>query len=149
MKLTFATRLLSAFIMLSISSATLAQESTNPIPTSVPRAEQPLIVGSPAEAHTITTAAIPQHPFMRADEASNIHDDGYMSDTYTHPGPLGINPAVTSADLGGICATITFDWHGHIITSCLNFQSGKLFLLKADTLAVLTCSTCPITPFPP
>ena len=86
---------------------------------------------------------------MRADEASNIHDDGYMSDTYTHPGPLGINPAVTSADLGGICATITFDSHGHIITSCLNFQSGKLFLLNADTLAVLDSLDLPYHPISP
>jgi hypothetical protein len=31
----------------------------------------------------------PRNPFMAPNGRSNIHDDAYMTDTYTGPGPLG------------------------------------------------------------
>lgn len=136
---------LIAAVLLSLSAArfVLAREGASPIAD--PGRPDDLVpyTGQPASPQQIEAEAIPQHPFMQRNEQSNIHNDAYMSDTYTQPGPLGIDPQVTSVDLGGICATITFDSHGRIITSCLNLNTANLYVLNATTLEILDSLALP------
>ncbi len=131
-----------AFFIVSIAAliVIIPVHSQDPSSNPIPNPRQPdgaTYFGNPAQVQPITTRTIPGHPFMYGGESSNIHNDAYMSDTYTHAGPLGIQPEVTSIDLGAICATITFDSHGRIITTCLNLTTATLFVLNADTLEIL------------
>lgn len=107
----------------------------------IPNPNQPddivVFTGSAAISQPISAAPIPEHPYMSRGEGSNIHNDAYMSDTYTRSGPLGVNLTVTSVNLNDICATITFDGRGHLITTCLDLDSAALYLLDAHTLTLL------------
>lgn len=96
-----------------------------------------------ASAQQITTAPIPPHPFMAIGETNNIHNDGYMSDTYTYSGLQGVKPQVDLVELGGICATITQNSNGHIITTCQSLNTSTLYVLDADSLQILDSDPLP------
>ncbi len=109
----------------------------------------PHYVGRPAEPHPIVVPPVPQHPFMAANGANNMHDDSYVTDTHVASGPLGVNPVVISAArgvLGGECASVTFDQHRRIVTVCMSARSAKLLLLDPRTLAELASYDLPLRP---
>lgn len=81
-----------------------------------------------------------QNPGLAPNNGSNIHNDSYMSDNYTIPGPAaasgaevtlvssititaGKNAPSTTQSLGE-CATHTFDADGNLITVCAGVPSG-------------------------
>ena len=100
---------------------------------------QPFI-GSPATPHPIKGTAVPQNPFMAPNGRSNLHDDAYMTDSYTQSGPLGRAMARTSTFLARECASVGFDARGRIMTVCVGLDGPQLQLMDArtlDTLAVL------------
>ncbi|MGV9666309.1 hypothetical protein [Nocardia niigatensis] len=102
--------------------------------------------GNPAVAQPVTDVPpVPQHPYLAPNGNSGIHDDGWMSNTSTRPGPLGHDPRVVSAVIGGECGSITFDRAGRIVTTCIG-PSPALYLLDPVTLNVLGRSALPGDP---
>ena len=95
---------------------------------------------------------------MARNGSSNIHNDGYMTDTYTWSGPLGRNLQVRSARYVatpsvkfGLCGgTIAFDRRGRIVTVCIAPDfSVRLRLLDPGNLAVLASYDLPRRVVPP
>ena len=50
--------------------------------------------GDVAVAKPVALQNVPQNPFMAAGNFSNIHNNSYMTDTYSQAGPLGKNTTV-------------------------------------------------------
>lgn len=84
-----------------------------------------------AEQKAIGLGSPPQHPFL-APFGSNVHNDGYMSDTYNIGGPIGGELLITQARIGGFPISLTFDSRGRIITVVMNFETGDRNLLVVD-----------------
>jgi hypothetical protein len=85
----------------------------------------------------------PRHPFMAANERSNLHDDAYQTDAYEVSGPLG-NGAKTSNFFVRECGSVTFDQQGRIVTVCVGLDRPVLALLDPNTLNVL--AALPLAP---
>ena len=99
--------------------------------------------GHPATPQPYRAQHLPRHPFMAANERSNIHNDAYQSDTYNVGGPLGRDPEVTSTLFFAECASVTFDRRGRIITVCVSPQGATLRMLDPKTLATLASYELP------
>jgi hypothetical protein len=85
----------------------------------------------------------PRNPFMAPNGRSNIHNDAYMTDTYTVPGPLGDGPEPSSL-FARECASVTFDSQGRIVTICVGLDRPVLALLDPHTLATLAAMPLPL-----
>ena len=96
-----------------------------PIPDSSASAPTPAFIGKTAEQHPLYAPPAPRHPFMAANERSNIHNDAYMTDTNVTAGPLGRGVSVRSALLEGVCGSVTFDSKGRIVTVCVGLEGAK------------------------
>ncbi|MBH0778605.1 NHL repeat-containing protein [Nocardia bovistercoris] len=97
----------------------------------------PEFLGAPAIAAPITgVAPVPRNPHLAANGDSGIHNDGWMSDTYTRPGPLGNATRVDSLLLGSECGSVAFDRAGRIVTTCLGAAPG-LYLIDPAAMTVL------------
>ncbi|MEV0249646.1 hypothetical protein AB0H76_23800 [Nocardia sp. NPDC050712] len=113
-----------------------ASAGAGPIP-SAPPLDTPEFVGSAAQAAPVTgIPALPQHPFLALNGNSGLHNDGWMSDTYTRSGPLGVGTRVNSLFLAGECGSVAFDRAGRIIATCIGAQPG-LYLIDPQSLHVL------------
>ena len=86
---------------------------------------------------------LPRHPFMAANERSNIHNDAYQSDAYNIGGPLGRDPEVTSTLFFAECASVTFDRRGRIVTVCVSPQGATLRMIDPKSLATLASYELP------
>jgi hypothetical protein len=112
--------------------------SASPIPESDTSAQE--FFGAPAAQHPIFgIPAAPRHPFMAANERSNLHSDAWQTDTNRLPGPLGRDMQRVSAAHNAVCGSVTFDSRGRIVTVCVGVQgpsgpSGGLFILDPQTL---------------
>ncbi len=105
-----------------------------PIPQDPQADPVPAYVGAPAVPQRVRARRIPQHPFMAANGTSNIHDDGYQSDTYTTAGPLGRAPAVISTYQQAECASVTFDREGRLLAICVGVEGPRLARFHPVTL---------------
>ena len=74
---------------------------------------------------------------------SNLHVDGYQSDVHQGPGPLGRAMRRRSTFLEGVCASVTFDSRGRIVTVCVGVEGPKLVLLEPRTLETLAAMPLP------
>jgi hypothetical protein len=91
---------------------------------------------------------------MGANPWNNVHNDPWMSDTYTIEGPLGQKPLVRSSTLAAArrsstspmftCGTITFDSRGRIVSTCLGPGEASLVLLDPVSLEVLAFRYLPV-----
>jgi hypothetical protein len=138
--MTAAARRISLIVVIAVAAATLAADPVGasavlPIPQG-PALVAPF-VGTPATANPITAIPdVPQNPFMAPNGDSGIHDDGWQTNTYTRPGPLGRDATTISNFLAADCASIAFDHAGRIVATCIGVGAG-LYLIDPDTLAVL------------
>ena len=104
---------------------------------------------TPFEGGTATPnpiARVPQppvNPFMAPNGRSNIHDDAYMTDTYTLGGPLG-DGSEPSAFFVRECGSITFDSAGRIVSICVGLDRPVLAMLDPHTLQVLAAMPLPL-----
>jgi len=134
----------AAFVAMPLSAAEAA-----PIPSSEPAPSLPDFSGKAFKASPIKGATkAPRNPFMAKNQKSNIHNDTWMSGTYSWPGPLGRNLVANSgrAD-NGICSTIAFDRRGRIVTVCVSTVAPpQARIVDADTLDVLATYELPDTP---
>jgi hypothetical protein len=78
---------------------------------------------------------VPQHPGLAPNGSSSMHDDGWATDSYAGPGPLGKDPEVTTAWFGlEECATLAFAPDGRLVALCGNRKGPVLHLLDPDTM---------------
>jgi hypothetical protein len=107
----------------------------------------PAFVGTPATSQPIAPLVIPNHPELDNDGDSRIHNDHYNSGVYNRPGPLGVNPTVTTSqllDLGflaKVCAMLAFTDEGYVIGTCIRAEipvgGTDLLLMDPVTLDIL------------
>jgi hypothetical protein len=133
-------------VMPIVAALALATLVTIPIPGDPIPPRTPEYVGSPAVPQPVTAPAPPQHPFLAPDPGNNIHNDAYMTDTYPGPGPLGINPAVTSTLQLAECASLTFDRRGRLVTVCVGALRPTLKLFDPTTLKQIASYDLPPRP---
>lgn len=86
----------------------------------------------------------PQHPFMAQNGRSNLHNDAYMTDTYSWAGPTNDRLNILATNLNRLCASITFDQKGRLVTLGIGADSGRaLYLLDPTTLTTLATYELP------
>ena len=128
---------------LSLVVATGGAASAIPIPGDPVPSGLPAYVGSPATPNPVTAPAPPQHPFLAPDPGNNLHNDAYMTDVYPGPGPLGVNPKVSSTLQVAECGSLTFDQRGRIVTVCVGALKPTLKLFDPVTLRQIASYSLP------
>jgi hypothetical protein len=103
----------------------------------------PAFTGKPAKPAPVFAPEAPRHPHMAPNGRSNIHDDGYMSDTYQGAGPLGNGITRTSTFLSHECASITFDSKDRLVSICVGLEAPILEMFDPKTLDSLASMTLP------
>jgi hypothetical protein len=114
----------------------------------IPRGPGSLFVsrfeGHAVSPNPLAAQATPQHPYLAANGRNSMHNDGYASDAYAGPGPLGRNTIVTSAMYGvNECATLTFDRAGRLLGLCGDIAGPQLQLFDPGTLRLIARHTLP------
>jgi hypothetical protein len=143
---------LATAIAIAVSAAPAAAA---PIPQDPGIGGLPLLTGKRAPARPVSAPRVPRHPFMAANGVSNIHDDGYMTDSYTWGGPRGGAMTVRSAAYPdapvGLCGgTIAFDRRGRLVTVCIASDLRvRLRLLHPRSLEPLASYELPERVIPP
>jgi hypothetical protein len=117
--------------------------AATPIPDDPAQEAPPAFSGAPAEARRLLAAQPPRHPFMAPNARSNLHNDAYQTDAYWIPGPLGREMSRTSTLQAGVCASVTFDSRGRIVTVCVGLQGPRLVVMDPTTLDTLAELTLP------
>ena len=126
------------------AAAQTAGLPVTPIPGDPRASSVPQFEGGTATSNPIGgVPPAPRNPFMAPNGRSNIHDDAYMTDTYTVPGPLGDGPEPSTFFVRE-CASVTFDSQGRIVTICVGLDRPVLALLDPHTLATLAAMPLPL-----
>ena len=108
-----------------------------PIPPGGGLLVTPRFEGTEATPKPITLD-LPQHPQLAANGSSSMHNDGWATDAYSGPGPLGIDPEVDSAWYGvKECATLAFDTQERIVGLCGSVTGPVLHLIDPDSMEPL------------
>lgn len=137
-------RTLAALALVAAAALAPVSQAATPIPQKSPAAGSlPSFVGQPATPDPLFAPMIPRHPHEAENGRSGIHDDAYQSDTYRTPGPLGHELTVTSANLDAVCASVTFDRRGRIVTICVSPLGPTLMILDPVTLDTLASFSLP------
>jgi hypothetical protein len=92
------------------------------------------VIGGPAEPQPIPSLLVPEHPFMAPNGRSNLHNDGFQTDAYLQSGPLGRDMRVATGTHNGLCASVTFDRAGRLVTICVGLDAVTLRRLDPVTL---------------
>jgi hypothetical protein len=126
-----------------MGAAPAAAVPPQPIPEGPDAAALPQFSGRPASPRPVAVPDPPRHPFMAPNGRSNLHVDGYQTDVHQGPGPLGRRVEKRSTFLEGVCASVTFDSRGRIVTVCVGVEGPKLLLLEPRTLETLAAFPLP------
>lgn len=122
-----------AFAVLA-GAVVLLPDGYLPIPPGPGALVTPGYVGGPATPNPIDLQ-VPQHPHLTDNGSSSMHNDGWASDAYAGPGPLGESPEVDTAWYGlEECATIAFDSRQRLIALCGNISGPVLHVLDPETM---------------
>jgi hypothetical protein len=106
-----------ALVALAVGPAAIPGAAA-PIPETDTSA--PNFLGAPATQNPVFgIQEAPRHPFMAANERSNIHVDAWQTDTNRLPGPLGRDMKRVSTAHNAVCGSVTFDTKGRIVTVCV------------------------------
>ncbi len=116
------------------------------LPAAASAADPTEVIGGPAQPYAIPSLKVPEHPFMAPNGRSNLHDDGYQTDSYLRSGPLGHDMQVTTGSYNGVCGSVTFDQQGRIVTICVGFDAVTLRRLDPVTLESLAEFVLPQRP---
>lgn len=107
----------------------------------------PWFVGEVAIPNPLPPIHIPANDFLAEQGRNSLHGDNYNSDTLNYDAPLGIDPIVTSRQLGVLaatCPTVVFDAHGNVVTICIGIARVRLFLMDPHSLEVLAEQELPL-----
>jgi hypothetical protein len=110
-----------------------------------------------AGALTAATAAAasapsvaPQNPFLAPDPFSNIHNDTWMSDTYSIAGPTAGATAAYGTYSAAVCGSLTFDRAGQIVSVCPSAGAPpQARIIDPRTLVVIGTYNLPAAPDSP
>ncbi|MEI7891483.1 MAG: hypothetical protein WCI05_00245 [Myxococcales bacterium] len=160
--LTTKTTVAAAALILAIvgaadgcSSSTSGGAAVVPIPQQAGSASVQQFIGNMAVPRSVAAPSIPSNPFLGQGSWSNVHNDTYMSDTYSSAGPLGQNPTVLSTWLGNdrdqvaLVVGMTWDSSGRIVAGAIKPNSAtnttrvQLTLLDPVTLQTLATYDLP------
>ena len=134
---------LPAVLAVLAAPAPAAAVPPQPIAEGPDAASLPRFSGRPATPRPVAVPDPPRHPFMAPNGRSNLHVDAYQSDVHQGPGPLGRETEKRSTFLEGVCASVTFDSRGRIVTVCVGLEGPKLLLLEPRTLETLAAFPLP------
>ncbi|WP_332644317.1 hypothetical protein [Aeromicrobium sp.] len=105
-----------------------------PIPPGGGLLVTPSFVGDAATPQPIDLT-IPRHPGLAPNGNSSMHNDGWASDAYPGPGPLGKDPEVDSSWYGiKECATLAFDSRERIIALCGAVSGPVMHIIDPDSM---------------
>ncbi|HMC06192.1 MAG TPA: hypothetical protein VKG89_02235 [Solirubrobacterales bacterium] len=125
------------------ASAQTPGVTPTPIPQGPMAASIKPFTGSAARLDPFFLPRVPRNPFMAPNGVSNIHDDGYQTDTYRWRGPLGRGTSSKSAFYSRECASITFDSRGRLVTICVGLDRPVLAIIDPNTLEPLASFDLP------
>lgn len=130
--------------VLAVATAVAAPPAAAQIPQT-PLPTTPRFEGSVAVPNPVAAPVPPRHPFMAANERSNLHDDAYQTDTYRGYGPLGRGgiSVTSSPPFISVCGSVTFDSKGRIVTVCVGIGSTIMRILDPHSLKELASYTLP------
>ena len=95
-------------------------------------------------------AGVPQNPFLAPNPFSNIHNDTWMTNAYSIPGPTAGARATFGPYPPSVCGSLTFDRWGRIVTVCPSeLAAPQARIIDPTTLAVRATYTLPRAPSPP
>jgi hypothetical protein len=145
---TVRTRIAVALGLLLLALATPATRAQGAPAIPIPQnpsdlAAVPGFAGAPAVPRAVSAPGVPQNPFMAPNGRSNLHDDAYMTNTYTWPAPLGNGIQVLSTFQGADCASVTVDSAGRLVTVCVGLEGPRLVMLDPHTLELLAAMPLP------
>ncbi len=105
-----------------------------PVPPGIGAMAAPRYTGRPALPNPIELD-VPQHPRLAANGSSSMHNDGWASDAYAGPGPLGESPEVDTAWYGvKECATLAFDTRKRLIALCGSYSGPVLHVIDPESM---------------
>jgi hypothetical protein len=135
----------AALVPLSVPAAAGAEGvPATPIPQNSSETEAvPSFEGQVAKPAKVSAPLVPQNPFMAPNGLSNLHDDAYMTNTYTWSGPLGSNMQTLSTFQSSECASVTIDSAGRLVTVCVGVEGPRLMMFDAHTLETLAVMELP------
>ncbi|WP_309650483.1 hypothetical protein [Nocardioides sp.] len=117
-----------------------------PIPPGIGSLATPRYLGSPATPQPIDLR-VPQHPRLAVNGTSTMHNDGWSTDAYPGPGPLGESPSVDTAWFGTeTCPTVAFDTHDRLVALCGNASGPVLHVLDPETMRAQDTLELPARP---
>lgn len=124
----------SASVVALTGIAVLVPDGYLPVPPGAGALVTPSYVGKPAMADPINLD-LPQHPGLAPNGSSAMHNDGWSSDAYAGPGPLGESPEVDTAWYGvKECATLAFDSEERLIALCGNLRGPIMHVLDPESM---------------
>ena len=115
-------------------------------PTPIPEGSfsGPAFLGAPAAQRPVDVLRPPRHPFMAANDRSNLHNDAWQTDSNVAPGPLGRDMRRASTFLSADCASITFDARGRLVSICVGAVRPTLTMFDPATLDTLASLPLPV-----
>ena len=114
---------------------------TNPdrmIPSATGEARH--FIGAPAQPQPVHVAGLAEHPFLAPQGVNSMHNDSYMSDAYPWPGPLGVNPQISSRQFNrmvGNCVAASLRSDGWLVSTCVTSFGVTLVARDAKTLDIV------------
>jgi hypothetical protein len=111
----------------------------------------PKFQGAPATPDQLRHTRAPRNPFMAPNPRSNIHNDTWMTDSYSWAGPLGNPPAAISEAMPpALCGSLTFHSRGYIVSVCPSLIAPpQVRVIDPQTLELLATFDMPNAPDPP
>ena len=138
--------LITLTVVLVAAAVVVIPDGRLPIPPGPGFLVAPAYVGKPAAPQPITMA-VPRHPHLAANGRNSMHNDGWATDSYEGPGPLGRHPEVDTAWYGlEECATLAFDSHERMVALCGDLQGPVLHVLDSESMRPLATRRLPDRP---
>lgn len=149
MEVSFREAVKAGLLACIMIGAAISPAAAAPIGSFPPAPSLPAFSGQTASPRPVAGAVRPpQNPFLAPNPWSNIHNDSWMTDAYAGAGPIGSNLLSTSGSAQpGVCATITFDSQGRIVTICPStLTAPQARIVDPDTLDVIGILNLPDGP---
>jgi hypothetical protein len=146
MRITRWTSSAVAVVLLAFPPAAAAVPILDPLGVTFPKFQ-----GAPAAPDQLRQTSAPRNPFMAPNPRSNIHNDTWMTDSYSWAGPLGNSPAAISEAMPpALCGSLTFHSRGYIVSVCPSLIAPpQVRVIDPQTLELLATFDMPNAPDPP
>ena len=135
-----------AVLLLGLVPGAHAEPILDPLGIAFPKFQ-----GAPASADQLAHTRAPQNPFMAPNPRGNIHNDTWMTDSYSWAGPLGRSPVASSNAMPpALCGSLTFHSHGYIVSVCPSLIAPpQVRVIDPQSLELLATYDMPNAPSPP